>query len=412
MAVTARIWPGAIAAYGGAFVVGATLVSFPASSVFLRASHGFSDAQYGAIYLPQLVAALAGAVLGGVASRAWSLRGLYMASLALFLSAQGLLATSAFLDADLAFIVIMVATASFGFGFGFGGGPLNGIVAALFPRTPNSAITALHMCAGAGLTVAPLAFAQLAAINQWVLGPVLLGVITVAMLALTLATRLPQPAPLAQSTANTLSPARDPVFWIVAIAAVAYALVEGTFSNWAILYLQDDVGLKVGIAAGALTAFWGMLTLGRLAATLLALRLRPLVFLCILPPLMVFALAGVRAIETPGAALLGFGFAGLACSAFFPMLVGFCAESHPRSVSWIAAMLTAALMIGVGLGSYAIGYLRGILAIRDLYAYACIYPVAALAAVLFAARCLRHRAPGIITRSVPVTRRHSNSQIH
>ena len=44
--------------YLAGMLQGLTLVSFPASSGVLKQMHGFSDAQYGAIFLPQL--ALAG----------------------------------------------------------------------------------------------------------------------------------------------------------------------------------------------------------------------------------------------------------------------------------------------------------------------------------------------------------------
>ena len=60
----------ATAVYGGGFIIGATLVSFPASSAFLRATHGFTDAQYGAIYLPQFFNALIGQQLEVVIRRA------------------------------------------------------------------------------------------------------------------------------------------------------------------------------------------------------------------------------------------------------------------------------------------------------------------------------------------------------
>jgi fucose permease len=206
------------------------------------------------------------------------------------------------------------------------------------------------------------------------------------MLAFSVTAHLPQAPQSSAVCADARAPAHDRVFWILALAATAYALAEGTFSNWAILYLQDDVGLDGTGAASALTAFWAALTVGRLAASVLALRIQPIVFLCVLPPLMIGALVLLRTVDGPQSALLAFAFAGLSCSAFFPMLVAFAAANHARHVSWIAAMLTAALMVGVGLGSYAVGSFRATLPIRDLYLYACAYPVVALAALLVAAR--------------------------
>jgi predicted MFS family arabinose efflux permease len=80
-----------------------------------------------------------------------------------------------------------------------------------------------------------------------------------------------------------------------------------------------------------------------------------------------------------------FAFAGLSCSAFFPMLVGFTASRNPAAISWIASMLTAAMMVGVGLGSYALGALRSVMPISALYTYAIAAPLGALSLVLVAA---------------------------
>ena len=49
--------------YLAALFQGLTLVSFPASSDVLRQAHGFSDAQYGAIFLPQVAVAFVSSML-------------------------------------------------------------------------------------------------------------------------------------------------------------------------------------------------------------------------------------------------------------------------------------------------------------------------------------------------------------
>jgi fucose permease len=376
-----------LAVYGGGFVVGATLDSFPASSAYLIELRGFSDAQYGSIYIPQLLAALVGAVGGGMASRIFSLRRLVVVSMVSFLIAQSLLALcGSKLDFSVrtAWFLVMGATAAFGFGFGFGGGPLNGLVARQFPAARNAALTAFHMCAGAGLAIAPFIFSRFAAAGHWIGGIASLGGLTVLVLALSATASLPDTTPSREDQPSARSPARDPVFWVLVGVSIAYALVEGTFSNWAVLYVQDDLKMPPATAANALAAFWGGLTVGRLLLSVVSLRVKPIAILCALPLCMILALLVVRSIDTPGMAIGGFAVAGLGCSAFFPMLVGFAAETHPQQVSWLAAMLTAALMVGVGLGSYAIGELRASFSIRQLYAYAMAYPLLALTGVLIA----------------------------
>lgn len=378
-----------LALYGGGFILGATLDSFPASSAYLVALHGFSDRQYGAIFIPQLIAAIAGAVAGASASRWVSLKRMWAGSLVSFLIAQILLilcgGSAGLLSAETALAVLMVATAAFGFGFGFGGGPLNGLVARQFANSRNTAIAALHTCAGGGLAAAPYVFAQFSLAGHWAVGIFMLMGLTALALALTLIAPLDQ-GTRSQDTGSDVQPIRNKVFWILVIAAIAYALVEGTFSNWAVLFVQHDLALPPPVAAGALSLFWAGLTVGRLAVSVIALRVRPLGILCVASLGMMGALLLVRAADSSGSALTGFAVAGLACAGFFPMLVAFAAEGHPQQISWLASMLTAALMTGVGIGSYAIGALRASVSIRDLYAYAVLYPFIAIVAVMSASR--------------------------
>jgi MFS family permease len=373
--------------YVGGVLIGLTLVSFPASSAVLKGIHHFSDIQYGAIYLPQLIMAIVGAVLGGVVETTVGLKRMFLASLVAFACAQGLLALSAGLPTSAALVAIMMATGCFGFGFGFGGGPLNAFAVLLFPRRTGAAVTALHMCAGAGLTVGPFFFATLAAHHDWIFGPLSLLLVSVVLLALTTSLPFPRSA-MSKSKTETapLHPGLTLFFWASAICAVLYSISEGIFSNWLILFLHDDRHFSDYNAAAALSIFWLSITTGRLLATMLAIKIPPLVFLTILPCLMTTAFLLLPHINSVRTGFGAFAFAGLSCSAFFPMLVGFSASRFPMAVSWIASMLTAAMMVGVGIGSYVIGALHGLLSISQLYTYAVVAPLSALIIVAVANR--------------------------
>lgn len=366
--------------YLGGLVIGLTLVSFPASSLVLRTAHGFSNEQYGAIYIPQLATAVIGALLGGAMARRLSLKGMFLVALACFALAETLLSLSIFARPAPALTMIMVATGAFGFGFGFGGGPLNAFAALLFPQRQGAAVTALHMCAGAGLTIAPVYFAALAGRGAWIAGPGSLAAVGVLLFGIALSTRFPMP--VAEDIVTDAPSARYPglswFFWICALASLLYSVAEGTFSNWAIVFLTEERGLNAGSAALALTCFWASLTAGRLIATLIAARVRPVVFLLVLPLGMMASLMLLPRIASVSTAYLGFALAGLSCSAFFPMLVAFTAERSPTAISWIASMLTAAMMVGVGIGSYAVGALRGGMPIAALYGQAIVAPLLCL----------------------------------
>ena len=377
----------AVSVYGGGLLIGLTLVSFPASSTYLRMAHGFSDAEYGAIYLPQLLAAIVGALAGGALAARMSLRAMYLLALVSFALAHGLLASSAGVSSQLALLTVMCATAAFGFGFGFGGGPLNAAVTLLFPRTPYAAITALHMVAGAGLTIGPFVFAHLAAQGSWIAGPVALLIGSLILMLCTAASRWPEPVGGPREANDTWpAPARAAFFWITALIAVLYSVAEGTFSNWALIYVHEERGLPGSSAALALTSFWATLTLGRLLASFLVLHVRPLTILIALPLLTIASFLYLPHVSSHATALLGFALAGLACSAFFPLLVGFAADAYPKHVSWIASMLTAAMMLGVGIGSYAVGAFRSVVSLPDLYRASAIYPALVLTALYVARR--------------------------
>lgn len=396
----------ALCIYLGGFVIGLTLVSFPASSVVIRAVHRLTNEQYGAIYVPQLVASVVGALGGGALARRLSLRGMFLVALACFLLAELLLAASAYAPPGVALGLIMVATASFGFGFGFGGGPLNAFAALLFPERQGAAVTALHMCAGAGLTVGPVFFATLASAGAWIAGPLALAAVAAALLAIAsaaafpLADAAPDVAAVANLPASRRHPGQTLFFWTCAAAAMLYSVAEGTFSNWAIVFLTEERGVSTGSAALALTGFWAALTLGRLIATLLAARVAPSWFLLVLPVAMAASLLVLPHVGGDRGSLAAFALAGLSCSAFFPMLVAFTASASPAAISWIASMLTAFMMVGVGIGSYAVGALRGGAPIANLYGYAVTAPAACLLAVFLAIIVSRRRSPSGTRRHI------------
>jgi predicted MFS family arabinose efflux permease len=85
-----------------------------------------------------------------------------------------------------------------------------------------------------------------------------------------------------------------------------------------------------------------------------------------------------------------FAVAGLACSAFLPLAISLAVARFPDSVAWVSAMLIAALMAGVGVGSWLIGALQAAYPLDTLYHLSSLYP--ALVLLLGAALLVRpHR---------------------
>jgi predicted MFS family arabinose efflux permease len=85
-----------------------------------------------------------------------------------------------------------------------------------------------------------------------------------------------------------------------------------------------------------------------------------------------------------------FAVAGFACSAFLPLTISLAADRFPGSVAWVSSMLIAALMTGVGVGSWMTGVLQASLPLGTLYQLSSVYPVLVLALAWPAIRSSRH----------------------
>lgn len=369
----------AISVYAGGMILGMTLVSVPASSALLKQLHGFSDAQYGAIYLPQLLSAIVGGLAGGMLATVLGTKRLLVLSLVCLLMAQLALAASSTLPPQHALTALMITTGCIGLGIGLGSGPLNAYPVVLFPAVSNTALTALHTIVGVGMMLAPIYLSAFAQNDHWLSGVIALSAVT---LAITLAALLAEFPSIAATEATTteaaLRPERHTLFWICAVIAVIYSVAEGIFSNWAMLFIQEERGMDAATASLALTCFWGALTGGRLLASFIVMRVPPLAFLLALPPMMTAAFCLLPIADSAASLIGAFAFAGAACSAYFPMLVAYAASAFPQRVAWIASMMITAQMVGIGLGTYVIGLIKGTASITALYYVATTLPAATL----------------------------------
>ena len=374
--------PAVLTVYGSALLQGLTLVSFPALSGILKSQLGLDDAQYGAIFLPQVACAVAGSLLGGALAARLGLQRLLLLSLLANALSQGLLAVSADWGG---YPLLLAGTAALGLGFGLGASALNGYPPRFFPARQASALVVLHTLMGLGLAAGPLLSGSFADAGRWQGYPLMLLAACLTMGLGLLLQRLPG-AETGEQHSQGGHPGTAPAFWVFALVAVLYAFAEGTFANWAVLYLAESKGLPGSVAAWALSAFWAALALGRLVVSVLVLRLAPVRIWQALPLGMLAVFLALPQADSAWSGIALFAAAGLACSGFFPLTIGLAGERFPRHVPWVASMLTAALMVGVGLGSWAVGLLREALPLETLYRYSAGYPLAALLAALWLGR--------------------------
>jgi fucose permease len=373
--------------YLAGFLQGLTLVSYPASGAVLKGALGLSDAEYGAIFLPQVSLAVVGALGGAALARRVGLKPLLVLALLANALSQAALAGAAGMPSALTFPLVLAGTGALGLGFGLGGAPLNGYPPAFFPRRHHSAVVALHTALGVGLMLGPLAVGALAGAGWWQAFPLASGALCVLLALGVRLSKLPEHAASTQaSAAMARGPARTRAFWLFATIAVLYAFAEGTFSNWVVVYLTEDRQLDGPVATSALSAFWGALVAGRLLVSVVVARLPAEWAWISLPALMAAVFLVLPAASTPALAVALFALAGLACSAFFPLTITLASSRFPAHAAWVASMLIAALMIGVGLGSFAIGALRALLPLENLYPLSAAYPLLALLLALGALR--------------------------
>ncbi|MDX1487547.1 MAG: MFS transporter [Acidiferrobacterales bacterium] len=380
-------WAAVVTVYLAGFLQGLTLVSFPASSSVLKQMHGFSDAQYGAIFLPQVAMAILGALVGGSLAKRLGLKHLLWIALVVNAFSQLALAGSVVMNPSVAFGVVLLGTASLGLGFGLSGAPLNSYPPAFFPERRDTALVALHTSLGVGLASGPLLVGWFVAEGLWVAFPLLLLTISVALALATLWTNLPS-ADLSGGTAASPAPQERPAtalsFWLFATITVLYAFAEGTFSNWAVIYLHEAKQLPEMTAALALSLFWAAMAGGRLLVSTLVLYVAAQRVWLFLPNVMITAFLALPYANSAATGIGLFALAGLACSGFFPLTIGLVSKRFPQHVAWVSSMMIAALMIGVGLGSFIIGPLRQWLTLEQLYQVSTIYPLAALVLAFFA----------------------------
>jgi hypothetical protein len=123
--------------YGAGLVQGVVLVTFPAASTIFTdpSRYALSSTQYVFMFLPQVLTAIAAALLGGSLARRLGTKRVYLLGLAANLASMALLIASQFLVADraLSYGLLLAATACLGAGFGLTVPALNTLIAGFHP---------------------------------------------------------------------------------------------------------------------------------------------------------------------------------------------------------------------------------------------------------------------------------------
>jgi MFS family permease len=367
-----------IIVYAAGAAQGIVLVTFPAASTIFTSDteYGLSSTQYGSLFLPQVVLAVLASLAGaGLAAKAGQ-KPVYLAGLAAGLVAMALLLVSTAYTDDqaVAYPLLLVATGFVGLGFGLTVPALNSLAAAFHPGGVDAAILALNAVLGVGTVLAPVFVALFVGLGFW-WGLPLTSLVLLAII-LTVSFRLPlRTARPAQPRVGGSLPPR---FGVYAAFAVLYGVAETLNGNWAQLDMTATHGASTQLAAVALTAFWAMVTIGRVFFAL-ATRLSPDWTYRLLPfglAVVFLIVAGLPAGAT-WAAIAAFGLAGLGCSALLPLTISFGRQELSGVAAAVAGGVIAFYQLGYGVAAFGVGPLldHGV-GLPQVYRWAAVVAVA------------------------------------
>ena len=372
--------PGVLFLYSAGLVIGLVIVSVAAASAVLTGPLGLSPAAYGALFIPFDAFAAAGAIGGGAWAHRLGLRRLLVLALLTAAGSQAALAAaSAFPGAagPLAF----VAASLVGLAAGLSAAPVNTWPQVMFPRHRDAAVVMIHTVMTLGLAAGPLLVFTALRLGHFAFAPLLLLLTNLVFAALTARQALPAAAPPHDATRATAPP--RPVgrltFWLFVAITFLYEVSEAAFANWAVLFVEVEKGFTAATASLALAAFWAALSLGRFGSSLLVRRLRAQTLWLMLPAFIAGALLLLPGARTPSHVLAGFAFAGLACSAHYPLTMSLASARFPAHVAWTTGMLFAANALGAGVGSALMGWLHESYSLAELYRVTAVAPIVALA---------------------------------
>jgi len=375
--------------YAAGLVQGIALVTFPAASTIFTdpQQYDLSNTQYGTMFLPQVVTAITASLLAGNLARRMGSKRVYLLGLLANLASMVLLLVSSWVTSNhtLAYGLLLVATACLGVGFGLTVPSLNTYAAVFHPATVDNSVLVLNALLGLGTALAPLFVAIFLGLGFWWGLPLTSIVLLVILLAVSV--------PLPLHGAARESAARGPRtrgiptrFWLFAIFAVLYGICETMNGNWAQVDMTRNLGATATQASIALTAFWLMVTVGRVLFATIQRSFPTRRTYRLLPFVLGATFLGIAALpsDSPWLGVVAFGVAGLGCSALLPLTISFSQEQVAAMSGSVAGAVIAFYQVGYGIAAFGAGRLQdGGTSLTTLYA------VTAIAAFLMGALSFR-----------------------
>ncbi len=248
------------AVYSGAFAEGAVAVSFFAyTGILISKSHySLTLSQYGALFIPQVVAAVAATLFAARLGGWFRVGRAYLAGLSCSLAGMALLvATGLVPRLPVSYPLLLAATALVGAGFGLSFPFVRGCAVSLRPLSARRQILLVNAMAGAGMAAAPsYALLTRRTVAWWSL-PLLLGLLLIAQMVLSRSLRAP-PDGTPWPTGSRRLPAGFRLYPVLALAYGICALVCITAS----VRLSGVAHVRMTVQVLAEVGFWAALVAG------------------------------------------------------------------------------------------------------------------------------------------------------
>lgn len=374
-----------LAVHAAGMLQGVALVTFPAAAPVLTdpSGYGLSSGEYGALFVPQALMAIAASALGaglrhgGLSTKHRYLLGLCGNWLAMLLLVASLGIASHHAPA---YGVLLLATGCLGAGFGLTVPVLNTLAAAYFPRQTDRAVLRMNALLGLGTALAPVFIAVFVGLGIWWGLPLLLALLIPALLIAARHQPLDDSVSQAPQTAPAAAVHAVRRLWLFGGFALLYGVCETVNGSWAALYMREHFGAATALSSWALTAFWGMITLARVGFAA-SERWIPTALVWRASPWLVSAalLGNAFAPRThPALGLALFAAAGVGCAALLPLAISFAQRESTGLASRVAGGVLAAYQAGYGLAAFGVGRLQATagLPLGEIYAGAAVVGLA------------------------------------
>lgn len=252
------------------FFSGAAISSIAAASNLLTGSQyqKLTSQEYGTIFLPLIIGSILFSTWGGIFARKKGLKPLLLIGIIGNIAAMEFFsATNLTLHShSTTYFLLLLSMFLLGISFGSIVTTLSTLMAELFPIKTATAMTALHASFGIGTAVSPLLVNLSLDIAHWWIAPEIIS--TGFLILLIFINFLDFPAIL--QTEKTQARLRDvlPLSMVLFLLSIfLYGLCETAIGNWSPIYLKKIKSLSLEQANHALSAFWGFVTIGRIAVS-------------------------------------------------------------------------------------------------------------------------------------------------